>query len=110
MSENTMDKYIITHIRMLAIYQLFINKCLDLGLAQNRGWQLYVSQIWPRVCFCVAHKLRMIFTFLKGSLKKHKEDHETEILHDMQSLKYLLLGSLQKSLPTLGLTGVSWVT
>lgn len=51
-----------------------------------------MSQIQLAACFCIAHKLKVIFTFLRVKMKDMTD------VCGQQSLKYLLHGPLQKML------------
>ena len=54
-------------------------------------------------CFCMSHKLRMIFTSLKRCRKKGRRRNATETTSGLQSLKYLLSGPSQKNFANLWL-------
>lgn len=74
-----------------SVTQLHSSYCYRLGV----GGRQLTGKIWPMAPFGTAHKLRLGFTFLKGSHKNNKE-YVTEPLCGLQSLKILLPQHLQR--------------
>ena len=82
-----------------------VKKCIRVsfpGTSRPGFNQQACRQIWPRVCFCKAHELRMVFTFLnnygsrrgrRGEEEGRWQEHVTEATGVLQSLK--LHGRLQ---------------